>query len=170
MSNNYDAFGDITDEDFGLLEGAAIQHLRRARTTPTAAGLFIEMPCGRCGFSVALTLDWPEVVSLKYGISPDRWLRAAPGDTIVGWSYGQDKNQAGQPVGPPSWRPNLQCKCGGHYPLRVRPDEPENWLKTARASRMLDPRIEASVSQQAAQMANPQQQQGQMLPPAQRRR
>lgn len=143
--------GDLGGEsDFGMFTGEAVSNLRQVRPRATPEGVAIDINCQNCGKMPTLILSWPEVVSLKCGVSPENILRANGDDVPLRWFFGADQNERGVASGPPTYRPDAACGCGRMFPLRVAPQEFESWLRNGRSHRY----VHAAMEQQVTAAAN----------------
>lgn len=118
-----------------------VHHVRRE-------GVALQFACRGCTTPKELTIEWPEVISLKYGIDPSIAFRNQP--NVIGnpTKYTFHAEDGG-------WIPDLDCPgCGFRYAIVVGPDEPERWLATARRSGVLSHQMEQQLSQYVAGVAN----------------
>jgi hypothetical protein len=87
----------------------------------------LEFECQGCSGGQQLTLEWPEVIALKYGVDPAFVFRGQQGvlrGTAMSFEPKHEEN---------AWRPVAGCqKCNFHHAVRISFDEPERWLEQAR--------------------------------------
>jgi hypothetical protein len=157
--NDFDAFGDIINSQTGIFAGESaglepgLENFDRAQTVAKNDGVKVVMHCRAvagsgqgCGRAIQLSIEYPELVALKYGISPHA---AYAGSTVMAdpaeWRY-NEREQA--------WFPLQSCpNCRTLTLVFVTPEEAEKHLATARRQGWIDPRGEQFASQVAAQRA-----------------
>jgi hypothetical protein len=108
----------------------------------TGEGAVFEFTCPGCGRSRQLVIEYPELVALKYRISPHMAFqgqgRAYCQDASV-WRWVKDEHK---------WGLQMKCNlCPYHYPLRLSPAEPEAILGKARRASLINPVAEQQVMQ-----------------------
>lgn len=150
----YDAFGDVrasTDGVFGAEQAALQPGLKKhqsvhSQATPT--GVVMQFECQVCGQPTLMTIEYPEMVALKYGVNPMIAFRGR-GDILkhpTRWEY----NPADNGWVPDAACPNCQAK---QRDLCIEPHEPELLLAAARRRGYINKTGEAVVSQVCAQAA-----------------
>jgi len=152
--SDYDGFGDVINGSsgiFGAEQAGLIPGLKAhdsVHVKPTREGVVFQLSCQGCGKATHLTVEWPELVALKYGVDPAIAFRGHPRiiPNPTSWRW-RPEDQA--------WSPNI--KCSGHscywIPLRIDFSEPEKYLKVARREGYINQRGEQLVSQIAAKAA-----------------
>ena len=153
-SNNYDGFGDIlsqTDGVFGADQAAIQPGLKRHRTVNhqlDESGVVFQFECQVCGQPSVLTVEYPEMVALKYGVNPVIAFRAHPKvlKELTRWEFSPGDN---------GWKPDVKCMaCNAtHKDLIIEPHEPELHLQGARRRGYINGQGEHTVSQICAQYA-----------------
>jgi len=153
-SSNYDTFTDVIQSFNGVFEGAdGLKRHDAVKTHITPQGCALTFECQGCGTPSQLMVEYPELVSMKYGVNPAIAFR---GTQFVreptSWMYLPHEN---------AWCPNqLKCRnCGFKFPLRIERGECERHLSEARSRGYINPAGEQQVSARCAQMA----QQGQAV-------
>lgn len=160
MSNDdFDKFGDIINGNNGIFgaESAAMEqglaNFDSARTVATADGVVVEMACRGCGRGVKLTLEYPELVAVKYNVAPHVAFHGKPNivRNPVAWAY-SPREQA--------WWPNYPCShCRTPCAPLVTPEEAEKHLAKARRNNWINPQGEQYVASIAGAAAQAQAQQ-----------
>jgi len=147
VSQNYDDFADIVTTNkgvFGDSEAALDPGLKAHDGVEIGIlpeGAAFEFRCTGCGKMRRLIIEYAELIALKYFISPHEAFRGP----AAGWCQA-----------PTTWRflPGenhhglvLRCSmCPYHYPLRLRVNEPEQFLAAARRQNLIDPRTEQAIA------------------------
>lgn len=150
MSNAWDGFGDIVDDELGIYANhSALAKIDSIKAKVVRDGVALELYCRGCGKGIVMTLEYPEVVGMQYGLPPQAWIANAST-----WEVKPDFDVNGQQISAPTWRPQgLQCPCGFHFPIRIALDEPRGWVARAVASNFLPQHAAQQLSQQAMQHA-----------------
>lgn len=145
---NHDDFSDILPKMggiFGSAEGLSAHD--NTRDVVTKEGVRLEFNCAGCNWPLALTIEYTEMIALKYGLDPVAAFQQQPQliqHEAVKWSFDDDER---------AWKPQLKCSnCPFHYALRLEPHEPEKFLAQARHAGYVDPEGEARVSQWCVQV------------------
>lgn len=151
---DFDAFGDIINEQAGIfgneqagLEPGLSKH-DAVHAKPTPQGVVLQIACQGCGRPTHMTVEWPEMVALKYGVNPVVAFRQHRGvlNDPTPWEFLPHEG---------SWRPDLRCRqCKFHFPVRLEPHEPERYLSAARRAGYINPSGENQISQIAAKVAS----------------
>jgi len=143
---DYDQFNDIKHGSYGMFDNSAIKAHDSVRAAVTPGGVVLEFECQGCSGGQQLTLEWPEVVALKYGVDPAFVYRGRPNIVREPMSF--------QPIADENaWRPVAACsKCNWHYAIRIGFEEPEQWLMRARRSNYIPQ--ENNLSQFCSAFAN----------------
>ena len=145
--DNYDAFEDVRNTTVGIFgqEQAALDAgLKKhdsVHAQVRADGVALQFSCQGCGSTRLLTVEYPEIVALKYGVNPMVAFAQAQGvvRSPTRWEFLPHEQ---------AWRPHLKCtNCNFWFPLRVSPDEPERFLSAARRQGFIKPEGEMAVSQ-----------------------
>lgn len=160
MSQDYDAFNDVTAGAFGIFgaEQAALDAgLKRhdsVQAIPTQHGVIMQFSCQGCGRPTQLTVEWPEMIAIKYGVNPVMAYQQYPQalQEPVRWEWMQ--NHPDPRKREFAWRPDLKCRhCQYWYPLRVERTEPEKYLAAGRAAGFVNQQLEGQLSQICAAVA-----------------
>jgi len=147
MSDNFDDFEDIMHRNrgvFGDTEAALEPGLRAhdgVESQVLPEGAAFEFRCDGCGKMRRLILEYPELVALKFTLSPHvafhgqyRSMCRDPSTWL--WSK---KDHA--------WRIKQQCSsCPWHYRLMINPSDPERMLGAARRANFINREGEAAVA------------------------
>ncbi len=160
--NNFDQFGDVVDGSAGIFDGSTtsiagtqggLHSFDSPTTTPRADGVAVGMQCRGCGKPVELLVEYPELVCVKYGISPHLVMQAFPQlrgqvHAITEWQY-STANQG--------WAPMQICQhCHTWIPPIFSPEEAQRLLDKARRFGWLNLEAEKVISTAAYQAANAQ--------------
>jgi hypothetical protein len=79
MSVDHDNFSDLIGQSTGIFGGTdaniagpegGLQSFDKPSTTPTPQGVAVGMSCRGCGRPAQLMVEYPELVAIKYGVSP----------------------------------------------------------------------------------------------------
>ena len=157
MTQSFDGFGDVIEAGsgiFGSSDGLEAFDSVRHRYAPE--GLVVEAHCGACGRARHLTIDWPEVIALKYNVSPSEAYSQHP--AMRQYASPWMNTSAAQARGVAyAWYPQgaVRCsKCGTDFSRAlIRPGECDGHLKEARRNGWMPPQAERAFSQQAAGVA-----------------
>jgi hypothetical protein len=147
-----------------LYEQTGIFHPHNAGLMPTLAqhdgvthaihpeGCKTRLNCPSCGVPIEITIEWPEIVAMKYGVNPYQVYAQGQYASLI----------QGQPIswkfvaGEQAWTPEMKCsQCSWASGLRVRPNELEPWLTEGRRRGYFNPNVEKQLSllcDQVAQM------------------
>ena len=117
MSNNndqaWDGFGDVIEGSGGIFnESDGLKAYDSVRHQTTPEGLLVECHCASCGRARHVTIGWPELVALKYNVSPEEAFRGTPYQ-----QYGSSWQVTDQTKGVRyAWYPaGLRCRCGNNF-------------------------------------------------------
>jgi hypothetical protein len=154
-SNNYDGFGDVLAQTQGVFgaEQAALQPgLKRHRTVhaqPAEEGVVLQFECQVCGQPSVITVEYPEVVALKYGVNPVIAFRNHPSmlKEPTRWEFSPSQN---------GWNPDITCRaCNANCKkdVLIEPHEPELMLAGARRRGFINAGGEHQVSAICAKVA-----------------
>ena len=138
-TDEYDEFDDYKRDHAGIFGVGALKDHEGCVHTVVREGVNLEFSCQGCGRSTRVTLEWPELVALKYGHNPAIIFARAPQlvQTPMSWVWGED-----------GWRPDAKCPhCGFYFGLRLNSGEPEAILKHGRRAGFINPAGEQQVSQ-----------------------
>jgi hypothetical protein len=145
----WDRMEDIVDASRGIYETSALAEHEQVATGIGPEGVKISFRCQGCGDLIDLVLEWPEVISLKYGVDP-----------AIAWRGKQQIVQEPMPFTfshkEGAWAPMGKCgtpNCLWTYGIRIQTHEPERWLGQARRSGYIHPQREAQYSQYCDQLA-----------------
>jgi len=157
MPDQYDAFGDIINKSDGIFGGTesniagqdgGLKAHDTPRTQATASGVAVEMQCRGCPRPLRLTVDYPELVAVKYNVAPQDVFAAYPQfvhGILTKWTY-SSREQA--------WWPETRCSgCQNIAGPMFTPEEAEFHLRKARQMGWIDPQGEEFVSKLAYGMA-----------------
>jgi len=163
MSNQYDSFGDIINRSDGIFgatepniagQDGGLKAHDTVRTQATPEGVAVEMQCRGCPRPLRLTVEYPELVAIKYNVQPQEVFKGAPQfvKSLTEWRYSQTEQ---------AWWPVTRCSgCQNIVGPMFTPEEAEAHLRKARQMGWVDPRGEEYVSKlayatiQAMQQAN----------------
>jgi hypothetical protein len=160
VTNHFDDFSDIIGTNngvFGATEAALDSALEKHDSVETAVmpqGAALEFRCPGCGKMRRLIIEYPELVALKYFVSPHQaFVGHASGwcPTPSTWRFVRDEHKFGLVQ---------KCSfCNFHYPVRLDPNEPEKILAMARRNNLFNPQVEAAVAHHCNAIRQRQQQQ-----------
>jgi len=165
---DYDQFQDIVNAATGIFEGSGLRAHDSVSTAVRPEGVVLEFVCQGCSRGQQVTLEWPEVIALKYGVDPAFAYRGRQDIVRSPMSFKPLSKES-------AWAPQETCSNDGwHYALRIFFDEPERWLQQARRAGYIGTQAEQQLSQFATQIAAraraPQQQMGPQMAPGMVRR
>ncbi len=153
--NQFDSFGDVVNGSSGIFDGSTtsiagsdggLQSFDRPTTTPRMDGVAVGMQCRGCGRPVELLAEYPELVCVKYGVSPHKVFEVYPelrGQVaqITKWEY-SGANQG--------WAPVQVCPhCRTWVPPIFTPEEADRLLSKARRAGWINVNGEKIISQAA---------------------
>lgn len=174
--NEFDGFGDIINQANGIFgatesnvagQDGGLQAHDSARTQATPDGVAVEMQCRGCPRPLRLTVEYPELIALRYQISPHEVVAMFPDfgrqlREVTVWQY-SPMHQA--------WWPNRQCSgCGNFVAPLFTPEEADGHIRKAKRMQWINEAGEQYLSQMAygaMQRKQQAQQQGHQLPPQQ---
>lgn len=144
----YDDFADICHGQSGLfgtdqagLDAGLKQH-DGCTATVAPDGLALEFRCNGCGRPRKLTLDFAELVAISHGLNPQAAFRGQAAQLCsdpTAWVWSQKEK---------SWALRMKCNhCTFHYPVRMGPDEPAKFLKSAYRQSFINPQAAKGVQQ-----------------------
>lgn len=154
--SEYDGFGDVISTTTGVFgeEQAGLQpgykKHRAVHGQPTQTGVVFQSECQVCGQPFLLEVEYPEMVSLKYGVNPVIAFRGRPNvlSNPTAWRFDPGQN---------GWGCNENVKCNNCYrhgvDIIIEPHEPEKILQAARRRGFINPAGEHEVSAICAQVA-----------------
>lgn len=119
-------------DDQGIF-GNAYTDMQKADATLVREGVKLTFRCPGCGLVTDVTLEWPELMALKYNLNPAVVFRQFPGHVQhpMSWQYNAAER---------AWAPDATCdSCPFHFGLRLSPDEPARYLKQAWRAGLLSP-------------------------------
>ena len=162
MSNHFDGFDDVVGGSAGIFDGSTtsiagtqggLSSFDSPTTTPRADGVAVGMQCRGCGKPVELVVEYPELVCVKYGISPHPVMNAFPAlrgqvAAVTQWQYSA-ANQG--------WAPMQICQhCHTWLPPIFTPEEADRLLNKARRNGWINIQAEKVISNAAYEAANAQ--------------
>jgi hypothetical protein len=149
--NQYDAFGDVITKQAGIFGGECaglcdgLGDHDTTKTATTQQGVIVDMSCRGCGRPCRVVAEWPEMVAVKYNVSPRMVFGTMPGvlSSPTEWMFSQATN---------GWYPEQYCQhcrtpCNPHF----TPAEAEQHLAVGRQRGWINPVAEQQLSQAAAQ-------------------
>ena len=159
MTQPFDGFGDIIEKNSGgCLGGEGIDAHESVRHQYQSDGVVVEVHCtgprhGGCGKPKHLTIMWPEMIAIKYDLSPHEAFSSFLPAYASEWRVAQTK--PGMPAIRHSWYPaGVNCtRCGEMIAPLVEPSECEGHLRQMRRQGWMTPKDEMAISQHCAQMA-----------------
>lgn len=133
----------------GIFENSALGEHDAVVHRVQRDGVVLEFACRGCATPKAFTLEWPEVIALKYGIDPALAFRNQQ-NVIQHPTHFEFKSEQG------GWIPiDERCSsCNFVFAVVVGPDEPERWLSSARRTGAINPQAEQQLSQYVSRVAN----------------
>lgn len=153
MSQPFDGFGDVLEGTAGIFGNSdGLQAYDTVRHRYSNEGLVVEACCEQCGRARHLTVMWPEVIAIKYNVSPSEAYGQHPQmrQFASPWMNTASAQVRGVPY---AWYPYgaVRCsKCGHDFKRTlIRPGECEGHLQEARRNGWLPQQAEAAFSQQA---------------------
>jgi hypothetical protein len=150
--DQYDSFGDIINRSDGIFSGneaniagqdGGLQAHDTARTQATMEGVAVEMQCRGCPRPLRLTVEYPELVAIKYNVPPQEVFRRYPQYVrgVTEWRYSPSEQ---------AWWPVTRCSgCQNIVGPMFTPEEAEHHLARARRNAWINPAGEQQVSQLA---------------------
>jgi hypothetical protein len=138
--SEYDEFIDVKNSSLGIFGEGALQDHDAVKHKVVRDGVNFEFECAGCGRSTRITVEWPELVAIKYGHNPAIVFARYPQivDTPMSWTYRPQEE---------GWAPDAKCPhCGFTFALRMAPGEPEAYLKAGRRANFINPAGEQQVS------------------------
>lgn len=138
--NQHDRFADVVDSSAGIFDGSTtgiagtqggLTSFDSPTTTSRQDGVAVGMQCRGCGRPVEMLVEYPELVCIKYGISPHLVFQLYPQlrrhvQQVTEWQYSQ-ANQG--------WAPMQPCaSCRTWVPPIFTQEEGERLLAKARRS------------------------------------
>lgn len=130
----YDAFADVLQSYTGALGGDALVAFDKATTVANEEGLQAQMACRGCGRPAEVTAYWPEVIAIKYELSPHQVFSRVPQLQRFASQWTRQKSGG-------DWLPmGLRCsKCNEELQPLYAPRECDMHLTEARRAGWLDP-------------------------------
>ncbi len=162
MDNNYDGFADVINENTGIFgeEAASMDNGLKAfdgaRTVPKPDGVYVEMHCRSCGNPVRITVEWGEIIAIKYNVAPQLAYRGTKDlvRDITEWGFSPEQQ---------AWIPKNTCgRCNSVCAPQFKPEEAEQHLAVARRNSWFSPRYEQMAATRCSQVVQSMQQQQQM--------
>lgn len=150
--NNHDRFTDVVDGSAGIFDGSTtgiagtqggLNSFDSPTTTSRQDGVAVGMQCRGCGRPVEMLVEYPELVCVRYGVSPHLVFQLYPQlrsqvREVTEWQYSQ-ANQG--------WAPVQTCaSCRTWVPPIFTPEEAERLLAKARRSGWLTSDGEKAMS------------------------
>lgn len=149
----FDAFGDVINAETGIFSGSSgLKAYDGVKAEYTPEGLRVEAHCPGCGFPRHVEISWPELIALKYDLSPYDAFNPVPSlrQFASPWSNTAQVAHRGVDY---AWYPvGLRCRCGQDFkrPL-ISPGECEGHLVHMRRNRWMPPQAEQQLSQHCSQ-------------------
>jgi hypothetical protein len=157
MTVDHDNFSDLIGQSKGIFGGSdaniagpegGLESFDKPTTTPTPEGVAVGMSCRGCGRPAQLMVEYPELVAIKYGVSPPtayRSLPQAPMREVVEWRYSTTQQ---------GWFPIKTCAhCGTLCAPIFSPEEAEAHLGRARRNGWTREQAEKDLSMLAYHVA-----------------
>jgi len=154
--SQYDAFGDVINESNGIFSAEASNIAGRnggltahdqAKTVPMQQGVMVIMNCRGCPRPLQITIEYPELVAIKYGVSPHEAFARHPHivQELTEWRYNPDQG----------WWPVRVCPgCRNIAGPMFTFEEAEALLSNARRRNWIHTAGEQGVAAIAHQVAN----------------
>jgi len=153
MSNdNYDGFADIINGNSGIF-GTDVSSMENgltafdsAKTIPKPQGVFVEMHCRQCGNPVRITVEWGEIVAIRYNVAPQLAYRGTRGfvNDVTDWGFSAEQQ---------AWIPKNTCqRCTSICAPGFKPEEAEQHLAVGRRNRWFSPQWEQQAATRCSQM------------------
>ncbi len=153
MNQPFDGFGDVIESQEGIFnESQGLEAYDSVRHTPQPQGLVVEVHCAQCGYPRHLEIPWPELIALKYNLSPHEAYQGHPQLQQFASAWRQTNTARGVNY---AWCPaSVQCKCGIAFerPL-IYPSECDSLLQPARQQGFLPSEQEKPLSNHCFQLA-----------------
>ncbi len=153
MNQPFDGFGDVIESNEGIFtESDGLQAYDSVKHTTQPHALVVQVHCASCGYPRHLEIPWPELIALKYNISPHEAWGSVPSMRQFSSAWRQTNTARGVNY---AWCPaSIQCKCGVLFerPLFF-PSECESLMQTARAQGNLDRGQEKQMSDHCFKVA-----------------
>jgi hypothetical protein len=170
--SQFDGFGDIINRSDGIFgasepniagQDGGLKAHDSVRTQATQHGVAVEMQCRGCPRPLRLTVEYPELVAIKYNVPPQEVARYAAAQRlppvlqeVTEWRYSQQQQ---------AWWPVQTCSgCRNIVGPMFTPEEADELLRKARRMGWIDAKGEEYVSKisyaTAQMMANAALQQG----------
>jgi hypothetical protein len=148
--NQHDRFQDVVGGSAGIFDGTTttiagaqggLTNFDNLTTTQRQDGVAVGMQCRGCGRPVEMLVEYPELVCVKYGVSPHLVVQLYRGQdqqhpnlrgqfqSATEWVY-TSENQG--------WSPNQFCSCRTWAAPIFTPEEAERLLAKARRSGWID--------------------------------
>lgn len=146
----FDGFGDVIQKEAGIFAGSR-GHADQDRVSHDwqADGLLVEVDCEHCGRARHVTVSYPEIIALKYNVSPHEAFASQPQLQPFASPWRTPTQQAMQKGVHYAWMPaGLRCgRCGGAFERpHISPAECEGLLAGARQRGFLNPAQEKPLA------------------------
>jgi len=157
MSQNWDAFGDIVEGETGIFgQGDGLKNYEAIQHQYNKDGLLVQFGCESCNRPKHMTIEWPELVAIKFNVSPAEAYGGHP--QLRNWASDWMNTAASAHLGVPySWYPNgIRCSPGCGNPIRrplIRPGECQGHLNEGFKRRFIAPQAIEGLNQQAQSVA-----------------
>ena len=153
MSNGtgaFDGFDDIIQGNAGIF-GSDVPAMENGltafdstRTVPQRDGVHVEMHCRKCGAPVRITVEWGEIVAVRYNVPAHVAYQGTTGFVGEPTSWGFSPEQQ-------AWFPNSsKCPsgrgCSESCAPFFKPEEAEKHLAVARRNQWFPPKWESAAS------------------------
>lgn len=155
MSQPFDGFGDIIQRESGILDGPGLRTYDNVSHQLSGDGLVVEVCCEECGFTRHVLISWPELIALKYNVSPHEAYQGHPQLAQFASPWRLPSQQAINKGVALAWFPDdLRCRCGAQFGRpHITPGECEGHLAVARQRGYVHMGQEKPISQVAFQRA-----------------
>jgi hypothetical protein len=147
----YDGFGEIVASQNGIFGMSGLEPTLKKHDSVkheiSNKGLLLEFYCQGCGAATQLMVEYPELISMRYGVNPAVALRGQGGivEEPTNWQFVPSEQ---------GWRPDMKCPhCNFNICIRVGAAEPDHHLSNARRRGFVNPKVEQQVSAIASSVA-----------------
>jgi hypothetical protein len=132
----------------GIFDNSALAEHDQVTHRVGKEGVALSFACRGCAMNKEMLIEWPEIISLKYGIDPALAYRNHPNIIARPTRYEFKAEDGG-------WVPDERCTaCDWRLAIVIGPDEPERWLAIGRRNGAIHPQAEQQLSQFVSGIAN----------------
>lgn len=148
MGDIKDDFADIIANNHGLFDGShatlqpGLKNHESVESDVRPEGAVYEFRCTGCGAQTQFVLEYPELIALKWKLSPHLAFSGHAAQVCPNASHWRSH--------PGFWRLDQNCRCGWKLPLELPKNEPESMLRRARRDDYLDRDFEQKISNHCA--------------------